>query len=88
MVEQIRVKEGTIQYIWVGDGGGGLISFQKRGLPGPRIKLQRWPRHAKCQDPGNLVPEHFSRKILTFFRKQRFVKVGFDIYKNICSCYY
>ena len=40
-------------------------------------------RHAKSQEPGNLVPGHFWSKIRTFFRYQRLK----EIHLKLCSGY-
>ena len=36
------------------------------------IPYQLTHRHAKCREPGNLVPKQFLSEIQTFFRNQRF----------------
>ena len=44
-----------------------------------------WYRHAKSQEPGNLVPGHFQNKIRTFFRYQSFKDIFVHILFNYCE---
>ena len=40
-------------------------------------------KHAKSQEPGNLVPGHFLNKIRTFFRNQSFKDIKLKKYSGI-----